>query len=101
MLKIGLARCILRFCETVQPAPQFLQETLLAAKSTQTDLHQRIVVAVESLVGLPVQAFGFGFAVITIQYPSLKVQPYAQLVCGWMPGSLRRISSWRSEPTMD
>jgi len=44
----------------------------------EADLHQRIVVAFESLVGLPVHAFGL--AAITIQDASLPAQPLSQFI---------------------
>ena len=55
-----------------------MQETQLAANVMQADLDQRIVVAFESLVGLPVHAFGF--AAVSIQDASLPTQALAQLL---------------------
>lgn len=49
-----------------------MQETQLAANVMQADLQQRIVAALELLVGLPVHSFGF--AAITIQDVSLPTQ---------------------------
>lgn len=46
-----------------------MQKAQLAANVMQADLHQRIVSVFESLVGLPVHAFGF--ATVAIQNASL------------------------------
>ena len=71
----GAAIPILRNRFTLQ---QFMQEPQLAANVMQADLHQRIVVAFEPLVGLPVHPFGF--VAVTIQDASFPAQAFAQLV---------------------
>ena len=55
-----------------------MQETQLAANVMEADLDQRIVVAFESLVGLPVHAFGF--PAVAIQDASLPAHAFTQLV---------------------
>ena len=66
------------FCETDLPIQQLVQETPLAGNVTEANLHQRIVVAFEPMVGFPVHAFGL--AAVAIQDASFPAQAFAQLV---------------------
>ena len=66
------------FCETDLRLKQLVQKAKFAAYVLKAELHQRIVLVFESLVGLPVHAFGL--ATITIQDASLPAQAFAQLV---------------------
>ena len=69
---------IICFYETDSHIQQSVQETKLTANISETHLHQRIVLAFESLVGRPVHAFGL--ASLPIQDASLPAQPLANLV---------------------
>ena len=66
------------FCETDLPLQQLVQEAQLAANVMEAYLHQRIVMAFEPLVGLPVHTFGL--VSVAIQNASLPAQALAQLV---------------------
>ena len=72
-LRDGYTLC--RFYETDLPLQQLVQEAQLAANVMEAYLHQRIVMAFESLVGLPVHAFGF--AAVAIQDASLPAHAFA------------------------
>ena len=58
----GIRQCL--FCETDLPLQQLLQTAQLAAYVMQADLHQRIMLFFEPLVGRPVHALGFAAAAI-------------------------------------
>lgn len=66
------------FCETDSKFPHPLQNAQFSSNIRKTHLHQLIVLAFESLVGLPVHAFGL--ASFPIQDASLPFQPLANLV---------------------
>lgn len=55
-----------------------MQETQLAANVMQADVHQRIMAAFESLVGLPMHTLGL--AAVAIQNANLPAHAFAQLV---------------------
>ena len=76
-LYIAVAAIVEPFCETELSLQQLVQKTQLAANVMKADLHQRVVVTLKAVVGIPMHALGLvAVAVaVAIQNACLPAQP--------------------------
>ena len=74
-LYIAVAAIVEPFCETELSLQQLVQKTQLAANVMKADLHQRVVVTLKAVGGIPMHALGLVAVAVAIQNACLPPSP--------------------------